>query len=78
MMTVIVVGPQGCGKSQLAQQMLTYFSCTQLVDPWEGQTLPAGSLVLTNCMGTPPEDAVILSFDEAKELMGLADWTPAT
>lgn len=49
MKTVIVYGPQGCGKSSAAKGLLAYSGCTGLVDDWDGcSPLPEGALALTN------------------------------
>jgi hypothetical protein len=77
MQALIVVGPQGCGKTQLAGQMLDFFGCTKLLDSWEGEPLPDGALALTNSFQNVPVNERILSFTEAKRLMGLEDWTAA-
>lgn len=47
---VVVYGPQGCGKSLCAQQLLRHFGLRHLVDDWmPGDGIPpAGSLVLTH------------------------------
>lgn len=47
--TVIVVAPQGAGKSLYAHELSLRFGCTTIVDDWDGvQELPAGALALTN------------------------------
>lgn len=66
MKTVIVYGPQGCGKSQHADLLLAMFGCSLLVDGWDGESsLQDGSLALTN---VEPPYAVqadrVLSFSE--------------
>ena len=77
MQALFVVGPQGCGKTQLADQMAEFFGCTEVLDLWEGEPPQEGALVLTNSFRDVPMDGRILSFSEAKRLMGLEDWTPA-
>jgi hypothetical protein len=77
MKTLIVIGPQGCGKTQLSQRILEFFGYTQLVDDLEeGEPYPKGALVLVSGVNNPPADARILAFWEVKEMMGMADWTP--
>lgn len=47
--TVVIHGPQGCGKTRNAQALAAHFGCTQIIDGWDGRVrVPAGSLVLTN------------------------------
>lgn len=79
MQTLIVVGSQGCGKTQLAEQMRDFFGFSQVLDsPHETEVIPSGVLYLTNAISNPPDDARILSFGEAKRLMGLEAWAPAS
>ncbi len=49
-MSIIVYGPQGCGKSRHAAKIAAHFGLTQIVDDWDGRSgVPAnGALVLTN------------------------------
>jgi hypothetical protein len=78
MQTLIVVGSQGCGKTQLAERMRDFFGFSQVFDtPHKTKVIPSGVLYLTDAISNPPADARILSFGEAKRLMGLEDWTPA-
>lgn len=47
--TVLIHGPQGCGKTRSAQALAAHFGCSQVVDDWNGRDpIAAGSLVLTN------------------------------
>lgn len=47
--TVIVVAPQGAGKSLYAPDLAARFGCTSIVDEWDGLSDPPdGALVLTN------------------------------
>jgi hypothetical protein len=47
--TVIVVAPQGAGKSLHAAALASRFGCTSIVDEWDGLSeLPTGALALTN------------------------------
>ena len=48
--TVLIHGPQGCGKTRNAQALAAHFGCSQVVDDWNGRDpIAPGSLVLTNC-----------------------------
>jgi len=47
--TVVVIAPQGAGKSRHAAALAQRLGCTSIVDEWDGHgELPAGALVLTN------------------------------
>ena len=49
--TVVIHGPQGCGKTRNAQALAAHFGCSRVVDDWNGQSkIEEGSLVLTNSM----------------------------
>jgi hypothetical protein len=70
--TVVVHGPQGCGKTSNAESLAEYFGCSVVFDEWNGMDiLPAGCLALTNT--SPPWsslcDAIVFSFDEAMRLL---------
>lgn len=53
---LIVSGPQGCGKSRLAQEIAQHFKCSRVVDGWDGLSpVPEpGDLLLTQ---VPVEDS---------------------
>ena len=47
--TVLIHGPQACGKTRNAQALAAHFGCSSVVDDWNGRDpIAAGSLVLTN------------------------------
>ena len=47
--TVLIHGPQGCGKTRNAQALAAHFGCSRIVDDWNGQSkIEEGSLVLTS------------------------------
>ena len=47
--TVVVVIPQGAGKTRHATALAERFGCTSIVDEWDGRSdLPPGALALTN------------------------------
>jgi len=49
MNTVIVVGPQGCGKTRNAQALVQRLGCRGIVDDWvPGVALVPGALHLTH------------------------------
>ncbi len=48
MNTVIVTGPQGCGKTLHAAKLKAHFGCTSVVDEWwSGDPIVPGALHLT-------------------------------
>ncbi|MCS3467414.1 DNA polymerase III delta prime subunit [Pseudomonas sp. JUb42] len=83
MKPLIVVGPQGCGKTQLAQTMAEFFGCEHIVDPLESHDpLPSGTLALTNVEPILSGNPRVLSFDAAvSQLIAAgkiaADWHPS-
>lgn len=49
--TVVIHGPQGCGKTRNARALAAHFGCSRIVDDWDGQSkIEEGSLVLINAM----------------------------
>jgi len=59
MNTVVVTGPQGCGKSVHAQQLAEQFGCVGVVDEWRPDVeLSPGHLHLTNA-----DDVLSVSAD---------------
>lgn len=47
--TVLIHGPQGCGKTRNAAALAAHFGCSHIVDDWNGRDQVApGALVLTN------------------------------
>lgn len=52
MSTVIIYGPQGCGKTRNAQVIAKAFGLTAILDGWHGKgSVPEDTLVLTNVQG---------------------------
>lgn len=65
---VVVYGPQGCGKTRNAEELMSRYGCTAVRDEWDGeQPLPAGTLALTT---QPPPYGVhvdaVVPFDLAR------------
>lgn len=64
---VVVVAPEGAGKTKNASRIATALGCSRIVDDWNGkQPLQPGELALTNM----PRDQVsgdyrVLGLDEA-------------
>jgi hypothetical protein len=76
MSTIIVYGPQGCGKTLVAPALRRCFGCRSIVDDWDGEgPLPPESLVLTNlpvdAIGFPA-DAIVIPFFGALAQLGIA------
>ena len=69
MNTVIVTGPQGCGKTRHAAQLAKALGCEGFVDDWwPGQPLQPGFLHLTSSPVTSIDPRVpVLTFGEALE-----------
>ncbi len=71
-MSIIVHGPQGCGKSKNAQAIATHFGCVSIVEEWDGRfPLPQNTLVLTNAAPASLTGPQVLSFDGAFRLSGV-------
>lgn len=68
-MSVIIYGPQGCGKTRNAEALRKAFGCDEVVDGWEpGHPVERGNLHLTwhHRPSAPGAGRVqIMSFDEA-------------
>jgi len=48
-MSIVIYGPQGCGKTRHANELALHFRKTQMIDDWiPGDDLPEDALVLTN------------------------------
>lgn len=46
---VVIIAPQGAGKTRNEAALMKIFGCTSVVDEWDGRTaLPRGALALTN------------------------------
>ena len=46
---IVIYGPQGCGKTRRAKEMLAYFKKDRIIDDWRpGQRIPANAIALTN------------------------------
>ncbi len=50
---VIVLGPQGIGKTRHADALMQAFGATTLVDDWYGEPLQSGTLALGNDCDAP-------------------------
>lgn len=72
-MTVVIHGPQGCGKGIHAPLMARHFGCEQVVSDWNGtDPVPSGALVLTSLESfDAPPGAMVLAFAEAMKQAGL-------
>ncbi len=47
--TVVVYGPQGCGKSRNAGALMVRYGCERVQDNWDGVSpIAPGALVMTN------------------------------
>lgn len=78
-MTVIIHGPQSCGKTRHAAALAAYFGCSEVVDNWCGARFNEGALLLINAVVLPAaviDDARVLSFAEAMRLTGLSATPP--
>lgn len=71
MTTVIVYGPQACGKTRNSEALKRHFGCDRIVDDWNGRdALRDGDLALTNAfIERKPNGARLVSFDDAMRQM---------
>ncbi len=72
--SIVVHGPQACGKTRNAKRIAAHFGLKKVVDDWEGRSaIPqSGALVLTNVdpQAIKSAGARVLSFDQAMKLVG--------
>lgn len=46
---VVIYGPQGAGKTLIADQLMAHYGCERLLDEWDGVTnLQPGDMAITN------------------------------
>ncbi len=65
----IVCGPQGIGKTQLADALLSVLGCVFLVNDWNGtDELRPGTLAITNAEYTMPEGGVAFHIEDKSGL----------
>lgn len=71
--SIVIHGPQGCGKGIHAPIMARHFGCKQIIDDWNGtDPVPAGAMVLTNLASfVAPPGATVVAFSEAMKQAGL-------
>lgn len=56
--SVIVIAPEGAGKTTNAFALMRMFGCTSIVDDWDGRKpLPHGALALTTLSSAELADA---------------------
>ena len=79
-MSIVIHGPQACGKTRNAVALAKHFGCSSIIDDWRGAPLPANALALTNVPPKSPETMLgmrVLSFVDAMQQAGLAATSPA-
>lgn len=65
-MSVIVYGPQGCGKSANAEVITDHFGLSSWIDNWTpGMPMPQNALLLTQAYGIP---GALHYFDVMREI----------
>ncbi|MCQ4267375.1 hypothetical protein NAV28_09115 [Pseudomonas stutzeri] len=71
---IIIVAPQGAGKTTNAAALKEAFGCERIVDNWDGRArLEDGDLALTNCTTfEAPKRARVLSLAQAMSEAQLA------
>lgn len=71
---IIIVAPQGAGKTQHAQALKAKLGCTHIVDEWDGRSpLKPGDLALTNLSLAPaPAGVQVMTLEEALALPQVA------
>ena len=73
--TVVVYGPQGCGKTRNAEKLMRHFGMKRIVDDWTpSDAAPArGALVLTNSSigGVRSPYVDVIPYAEAAQMAGI-------
>ena len=73
MRSVILHGPQGCGKSTIAASLARRLGLATVMHEWDGVApLPRNALVLTSCPVTPattPAGVASMPFVDALRLL---------
>lgn len=65
-MSIVITGPQGCGKSTNKEALAVYFGMKQVIDEWQpGDHLPETAIAFTNCQGIEGT----IEFDKATKLL---------
>ena len=65
-MSIIIFGPQGCGKTRNVAELAAHFGMTRVVEDWTpGDALPDDALALTNFPGVEG----VIDFEEAMRLL---------
>lgn len=66
-MSIVVYGPQGCGKTRNKAALAAHFGLSNIIDDWSpGDTLPEDTLALTNTPGV--EGAIAFSQENAPKM----------
>jgi hypothetical protein len=53
-MSLVIYGPQGCGKTRNALRLAAHFGLSHIIDEWQpGDLLPPDTLALTNAESVP-------------------------
>lgn len=64
MRSIIVYGPQGCGKTRHAELLRDFFGMSHIVDDWDcSDPIPDDALVLT--VHRPPDAPGTIAFEQA-------------
>lgn len=71
--SIVIFGPQGCGKTRNAKKLASYFGLTQIVDADdEGiSELRGSALILTNGYAKIPPRFRRISYESAMRQAGL-------
>ncbi|MFA7278619.1 MAG: hypothetical protein WC100_00825 [Sterolibacterium sp.] len=71
-MSVIIHGPQACGKSRNAKALAAHFNCSRIIDDWnERLPLLPDTLMLTNEAPIEVKDVLVLDFGMACRLAAI-------
>lgn len=78
MKSYVLTGPRGIGKTRIAPRLAASLGCTRVIDEWNGsQTLPAGTLAITNLLPKQiPAGLHVLHAESAEDLEKLISDAP--